>query len=204
MNKQLEPPAKAQIALMEPFSGLGLDSIQVPTNEAEFSAAAADLSSCQFVGFDTESKPCFRPGQVSDGPHVIQLTTLDTAYIFQLHHPGCHAAMAMLLESSSIIKVGFGLKSDRRHLLRKLGIRPRALLDMDAVFRLQGYRKEMGIKAAVAVVFNQRFKKSKHVSTSNWAIHQLKPNQLLYAANDAYVALRVLAEMNIPKAELPI
>lgn len=202
--KKLEPPSKAEMALMPLFPGLTLEQILVPSTAAEFSAAGAELSGCRLVGFDTESKPCFRPGQVSDGPHLIQLTTLSRAYLFQLQHAGCHALLAQLLESPSLIKVGFGLQSDRGHLLRKLGITPRGLLDMNQLFRAQGYRKEIGIKAAVALVFGQRFQKSKHVSTSNWALAELRTNQRLYAANDAYAALRVLDAMKMSMSQLPI
>ncbi|MEH6469719.1 MAG: 3'-5' exonuclease [Halopseudomonas sp.] len=202
MTSKRAVPSKVQIAELQPFSGLPLQKIVVPDTLKELAAAEADLLSCRLVGFDTESKPCFRPGEVSDGPHVIQLTTLDTAYIFQLHRADCHPIVSRLLKSPTLVKVGFGLKSDRKHLLNKLGIKPRALLDMNTLFRSEGYRKEMGVKAAVAVVFNQKFQKSKRVSTSNWALTQLKANQLLYAANDAYAALKVLYEMNKPDSEL--
>ena len=53
----------------------------------------------------------------------------------------------------------------------------------------------MGVRGAVAVLFNQRFVKSKKASTSNWANPRLTEAQLVYAANDAYAALRVWAEL---------
>jgi ribonuclease D len=40
-------------------------------------------------------------------------------------------------------------------------------------------------------VLQQRFHKSKKTTTSNWAQAELSPTQRLYAANDAYAALRV-------------
>jgi ribonuclease D len=49
----------------------------------------------------------------------------------------------------------------------------------------------MGVKGAVAVLFNQRFIKSKKAATSNWANVRLSEAQLVYAANDAYAAIRV-------------
>jgi ribonuclease D len=49
----------------------------------------------------------------------------------------------------------------------------------------------MGVKGAVAVLFNQRFMKSKKAATSNWANANLTESQLVYAANDAYAAIRV-------------
>jgi len=41
------------------------------------------------------------------------------------------------------------------------------------------------------VLFGQRYLKSKRAATSNWAQRRLSPAQLLYAANDAWAALRV-------------
>jgi ribonuclease D len=41
------------------------------------------------------------------------------------------------------------------------------------------------------VLFNQRFIKSKKAATSNWANARLTEAQLIYAANDAWGAMRV-------------
>ena len=65
------------------------------------------------------------------------------------------------------------------------------MLELNTVFRERGYRKDMGVKGAVAVLFNQRFIKSKKAATSNWANERLTEAQLIYAANDAYAAFRV-------------
>ncbi|RYY61424.1 MAG: 3'-5' exonuclease domain-containing protein 2, partial [Comamonadaceae bacterium] len=67
-------------------------------------------------------------------------------------------------------------------------------------FRARGYRRQMGTKAAVAVLFNRRFLKSKRAATSNWASRQLNDAQLLYAANDAWAALRVHQALGSPRA----
>jgi ribonuclease D len=69
---------------------------------------------------------------------------------------------------------------------------------------MDGYGKHLGVKTAVGLVFNQRFTKSKKITTSNWSLPQLTSQQLLYAANDAYAALKVLEALNLPRAELPI
>lgn len=192
------------MALLPQFAGLALEHIEVPASAAEFAAAAADLAANRFVGFDTESKPIFRKGEISDGPHVVQLATLHKAYIFQLHRAGCRECLSHLLEEATVVKVGFGLESDRSQLPRTLGIRPRAVLDLGAVFRRAGYRKSVGVRTAVAIVFKQRFQKPKSVTTSDWAQPNLRANQLIYAANDAYAALRVLHGLNMPEADLPI
>ena len=49
----------------------------------------------------------------------------------------------------------------------------------------------VGAKVAVAHFFGQKLQKSKKTGTSNWASPNLSERQLLYAANDAHVALRL-------------
>ena len=71
------------------------------------------------------------------------------------------------------------------------------MLDLNTVFRERGYRKDMGVRGAVAVLFNRRFIKSKKAATSNWANTQLNEAQLVYAANDAYAALRVYQTLGL-------
>ncbi len=198
------PPTKAEIALLEPFSGLALEYIHVPANSAEFAAAAADIMAAGLVGFDTESKPTFAVGDVSDGPHVVQFALRNKAYLFQLHQTEGHKFLLELLQSAQLIKVGFGLKSDRSHIFNKLGIRLNGVVDLNTLFSMDGYKKEMGVRTAVGLVFKQRFAKSRKVTTSNWAQLQLTPQQLLYAANDAYAALKVLEALHRPREELPI
>ena len=197
-------PSKSESALLEPFATLLLDRIHVPASEAEFAAATAAIFAAGVAGFDTESKPIFDRGVISDGPHVVQFALDDCAYIFQLHRTDCRAFLIEILESEAVLKVGFGLRSDHKEIRAKFGVTLRAVLDMNDVFNKEGHRGTTGARAAVAMVMNQKFHKSKAVSTSNWAVTQLSPKQLLYAANDAYVAIKVLRAMNLPRDQLPI
>ena len=105
--------------------------------------------------------------------------------------------MSALLESPSIIKAGFGLGDDKKRITCKLGVDLQGVLDLNVVFKAKGYRKDMGVRGAVAVLFNKRFIKSKKASTSNWANPQLTEAQIIYAANDAYAAMRVYAALGL-------
>jgi ribonuclease D len=197
-------PTKEAIVLMEPFVGLTLESIHVPCSKEEFASATAEIKAAGLVGFDTESKPTFAVGEVSEGPHLVQFALSDKAYLFQLHHTEGLPFLLELLQTEQVIKVGFGLQSDSAQIYAKLGICFRAVVDLNSVFSMDGYGKHLGVKNAVGLVFNQRFIKSKKVTTSNWSQHELTPQQLLYAANDAYAALKVLDVLNLPCDELPI
>ena len=197
MNERLATPDKEAIALLEPFTGLGLHQIQLVNTAVHAQQALQALAGARVLGFDTESKPTFERHEVSDGPHIVQLATVDQGYIFQLHDAGCRHALAQLLESPSITKAGFGLGDDRRRIVSKLGIDLQGVLDLNMVFNQRGYRKDMGVRGAVALMFNQRFLKSRKATTSNWAKPELSSSQLNYAANDAYAALRVYVALGL-------
>ncbi len=191
MPPQRHTPDKDAIALLPPFERLDLDRITLVSTGAQAAQAHSQLTQARAWGFDTESKPTFRVGEQSDGPHILQLSTAERAWVFQLHEPECRAVAADLLALGGIAKAGFGLGDDRKRIIYKLGIEPQGILELNTVFHQRGYRKDMGVKGAVAVLFNQRFIKSKKAATSNWANARLTESQLIYAANDAYAALRV-------------
>jgi ribonuclease D len=188
-------PSKAETALLAPFPGLPIERILVPKTKAEFAAAFDDIMACGRAGFDTESKPTFSVGEVSEGPHVVQFALADKAYIFQPQRAEGQPFLMALLESDQLLKVGFGLQSDRGQIQAKLGANLQSVLDLNSIFRKMGYNNSMGVRAAVGVVFNQNFPKSKKTTTSNWAALDLSPKQLLYAANDAYAAFVVLERL---------
>lgn len=119
-------------------------------------------------GFDTESKPTFLKGEESTGPHLIQLTTESHAYLFPI------------LRST-----------DSEALKSRLGIELKNVLDLGEVLRGKGHRGTVGAKIAVVHFFSERLQKSKKIGTSNWASPRLAERQLLYAANDAHVALEL-------------
>jgi hypothetical protein len=193
------PPmiAPEEIALLEPFERIGLERIRLVANAAQAQDAAERLMAADVWGFDTESKPTFAPGEASQGPHVVQLALADEVYVFQLHDAVCRAVAGELIASPRHLKAGFGLGDDKRRIAHKLGVEPQNVLDLDAVFRQRGFRRQMGVKAAVAVLFNRRYLKSKRATTSNWANRELTPAQLIYAANDAWAALRVYQALGL-------
>lgn len=192
-----QTPDRDAIDALPPFPALEAAHITLVRSAAQAQAAAAALATQRLWGFDTESKPTFFKDQVSDGPHVVQLAVADRAWVFQLTDPGCRATVAALLADGAHTKAGFGLRDDNLRIRAKLGIEPAGVLELNGVFRQQGYRKDMGVRAAVAVLFGQRFAKSKKAATSNWAAPTLGESQLLYAANDAWAAYRVAQALGL-------
>ena len=109
-------------------------------------------------GFDTESKPTFTKGEVSTGPHLIQLATLDKAYLFQVNSESL-AFLAPILNNPERIKVGFGRKSDFQ-LFRKKGIEIQGNIELSKSFSHFGFNNTVGIKHAMALLYQVNFIKN--------------------------------------------
>jgi len=103
-----------------------------------------------------------------------------------------------VIESKTIVKVGFGLRSDRGLLRRNLGIRIDSAVDLTEPLRALHYKQALGARAAVAIVLGQKLHKPKTITLSNWSAPVLRPKQILYAANDAYAALAVFRALGSP------
>jgi len=173
------------------YPGIQLDQITLVVSAALAASALTALMAADAIGFDTESKPTFRKGEASTGPHLVQLATDTHAYLFPISRAGDVRALQEILESHAVLKVGFGLGNDRSVLKSRLNIEPNRLFDLGEKLRGPGHRGTVGAKVAVAHFFGQKLQKSKKTGTSNWASPNLSERQLLYAANDAHVALRL-------------
>lgn len=173
------------------YTGIALANVRLVTSEALADEALAALMAADVIGFDTESKPTFLKGEASTGPHLVQLAIETRVFLFPISHSSNSKALKVILESPRLLKVGFGLGNDRSALKSRLSIDMNNVLDLGEVLRGPGHRGTVGAKVAVAHFFAQKFQKSKKTGTSNWAIPRLNERQLLYAANDAHVALRL-------------
>jgi ribonuclease D len=187
----LQRPTPEQIAALPPYETLPVSRIHLLNTDEQLAFAEQALRQAGHVGFDTESRPTFVAGMPQTGPEVIQFATLTDAFIVQTATPGVGDFLQAMIESDEVVKVGFGLASDRPQIQRKLGLRLGQSIDLSHMVKRLGFKDAVGLKVAVAVVLGRRFSKSKKATTSNWANRTLTPQQLQYAANDAHASLRV-------------
>lgn len=178
-------------AALPVYQGISIQDVRLVDSDALGREALDELMAADVLGFDTESKPTFTKGETSTGPHLVQFATESRAFLFQLSGLRSRDELKVILESVRLLKVGFGLGHDRSVLNSRLGIAPNNVLDLGEVLRGDWHRGTVGAKVAVAHYFGQRFQKSKKSSTSNWAARRLTERQMLYAADDAQVALRI-------------
>lgn len=186
-------PSKEQIQELPVFQNLPLQHIHLINSIEQCLALEQELKSCALLGFDTESKPTFAKGEVSTGPHLIQLASQNKAYLFQIN-PEILEFLKPVFENRDQVKVGFGLKNDA-HLFRKKGIELNSVIELSKCFSTFGFPNPMGLKNAMALLFQLNFPKSKKISTSNWARKILTPPQIQYAAADAYAPVLVFEEL---------
>ncbi len=203
-HTRLRTIPKQDALQFQPFDGLQLDQIHLPQTDAQRAQARAVLLDTPFLGFDTEVKPTFKAGEPLRGPDVVQFATGTQAFVFQMQEGANAELVAEVLTARTVVKAGFDLRSDQKQLKRLLQVYAQPMLDLDFVFARQGYPRSIGVKAAIALLFQRRLLKSKRVTTSNWANTRLEERQILYAANDAYAAWAVLDALRLPLDQLPV
>ena len=188
-----------QEELLPPYDGIQLSGVRMVKSDKDAAEALTALMAMDVLGFDTESKPTFLKGEVSTGPHLVQLATDDCAYLFQIGAMPAVGVLKAVLESGAILKVGFGLSDDLKRLRAKLGIDTSNVLDLSTALR-KNERNTLGAKTAVARFFGQKLQKSKKITTTNWALPRLSEKQILYAADDAHVALKIYRRWRLDRA----
>jgi len=186
---------KDEVEALPIYSGLALDNITIVDNEEDAENALMVLSRERCLGFDTESQPMYRKGEVSAGPTLIQLSTVSQAYLLPVR---CLAAVSVardILSNSTIKKVGFGLSGDHKSLQRTLNICLSHSEDLSLTLKkIAKDKNPVGAKAAVAMVLNACLDKG--AQRSNWGVYPLKKHQVLYAANDAHAAICIKVALN--------
>lgn len=186
-------PSPEQIQQLPRFENLPRTQIMLIQTLEQCLEVEAELKTAAVLGFDSESKPTFNVGEVSTGPHLIQLATLEKAYLFQVN-ADIWQFLQPFFANRDQIKVGFGLKNDA-HLFRKKGMQLNSVIELSKCFGSFGFKSPLGLKNAIALLFHVNFPKSKSISTSNWARQSLSEAQIAYAAADAYAPVLVFEEL---------
>ena len=113
----MERLTKDQIRELPVYEGISLKNIVIVTKKEDAIYAIEELEKQTCLGFDTESKPCFRKEDVSDGPHLIQIVTKSKVFLFSTKFYKNFSDIEKILSNPKIKKVGFGLKEDKKLLL---------------------------------------------------------------------------------------
>jgi len=157
-------------------------AVRLVSTREEMEHAAADFAQERVVGFDTETRPSFRAGE-SHPPALAQVATARAVYLFQLRQADFSALLGKLISSKITAKAGIGLDYDLRELRKTFAFEPAAIVDLGAVARRHQLEKS-GVRPLAALFLGFRIPKG--AKTTNWATRQLSPQQIVYAATDAW------------------
>ena len=150
---------------------------------ADLQPALADILEESVVGFDTETRPAFKPGE-SYLPSIVQLATARAVYLLQAQQPDLFDAMREILSSARIVKAGVSVQDDLRSLRKLFEFDEQSVVDLGNVARRHGL-KQTGVRNLAGIFLGVRIPKG--AQTTNWAARRLTPQQITYAATDAWV-----------------
>jgi len=185
------PPATPPI---EPVKGISREelielpirryegSVHVVAGHADLQRAMQDILRESVVGFDTETRPAFRTGE-SYLPSLVQFATASAVYLLQVQQQDLSGPVREVLSSEKIIKVGVSVTDDMRNLKKLFQFDERSVVDLGKVAERNGL-KQTGIRNLAGIFLGTRIPKG--TKTTNWAARRLTPQQIAYAATDAW------------------
>src|SRR5688572_32522689 len=98
----------------------------------ELAPAMDDILQETAVGFDTETRPAFRPGE-SYPPSLAQFATARAVYLFQVRHREVAAAAAEVLASAHVVKAGVSVSDDLKALKKVIEFADKSVVDLATV-----------------------------------------------------------------------
>ena len=181
VNNFIDKISNEQTALLPAVEFRG--EIRIVEHERDIAAACKTLAEQPVIGFDTETRPSFRPG-VTIRESLLQLSTPADCYQFRLNKIPLAKPILQLLEDRRILKIGADVAGDLRSLRQIRHFRDGGFVD------LQGIAPEWGIgekslRKLSAIVLGRRVSKAQRLS--NWEAAQLTEKQMRYAATDAWI-----------------
>lgn len=168
---------------VEAFEGI----IEVVETLEQAETAVAELSRCQIIGFDTETRPSFKKGH-SHKVALLQLSTEEVCYLFRLNLIGMPPFLLSLLKNEDIKKIGLSLRDDFSMLRKVAPFEPGGFVELQT-FVKQFRITDMSLQKIYAILFNRKISKSQRLS--NWEAMVLTDGQKKYAATDAWACVRI-------------
>jgi hypothetical protein len=162
-------------------------------------AAVAALCKERVLGFDTETKPAFKRG-VTYLPSLLQLAGEHVVYLFRLDVCGGIPVLFPALSSPDILKVGVAVRDDVRSLKERAPFKDAGFIEISNYTRHAGI-ENTGLRALAAHFLGLRI--SKGAQTSNWASKHLSPQQIIYAATDAWISRMLYLHLEKQGAVVP-
>lgn len=185
VNNFIDKISNEQTALLPAVEFRG--EIRIVEHERDIAAACKTLAEQPVIGFDTETRPSFRPG-ISYRVSLLQLSTPQLCFLFRLNKIPLAKPILQVLETDSILKIGADVAGDLRSLRQIRHFRDGGFVDLQSIAPEWGI-EDKSLRKLSAIVLRQRVSKAQRLS--NWEAATLTDKQRLYAATDAWVCTRI-------------
>lgn len=161
--------------------------IEIVNRQEDLAKAITSLREETLLGFDTETRPCFKKGQ-SFPPALLQLAGETRVYLFQLLKLDDCRPLFSLLSDPSILKAGVAIRDDLRKLQDHAAFTPGGFVEIARLSQKMGIL-HTGLRNLAGIFLHCRISKSAQVT--NWARSDLTEAQIRYAATDAWASREI-------------
>jgi ribonuclease D len=165
--------------------------IRIVHSDAEAVRAVEELSAERVLGFDTETRAAFRKGECYP-TSLVQLAGERAVYIFQLAGLARLGGLGAIFESPKIFKAGVSLGYDLKKLKELKHFQEAGMVELETLADRAGIRSN-GLRPLSAIVMGVRI--SKGAKCSDWSRPRLSPDQIAYAATDAWACREICVRL---------
>lgn len=180
-----------------PLESSTLDFLSFPgpihliTSDTQVNSVAPELLSASLLGFDTETRPAFKKGEVYP-VSLLQLATETDAYLFRLQHIKDYSLFKTIFENQKLIKAGVAIRDDLRLLQKRFSFVAHGFIELQDLAK-QKNLQNFGLKGMAEEVLGAIINKGP--KTTNWDALELTDRQQLYAATDAWIGLQLYKKL---------
>lgn len=192
MKKCISNDELAELPLSS-FEGV----VHVIEQPEDLDSALEYLSSQSIIGFDTETRPAFKKGQIYP-VSLLQLSTSEQAFLFRINKIGLPIGLIKILASPKILKIGVAIRDDIKILQRIVPFKPSGFIELQDLVKNYGI-ENFSLKKLSAIVLGFRISKSARLT--NWDAPELSEQQLIYGATDAWVSCEIYKQLLITPIE---
>lgn len=163
------------------------DKIHLITSDQELAQVTPELLTASKFGFDTETRPSFKKGEVYKVA-LLQLATNDTAFVIRLHRITQFQVLKSVFENPNVLKVGVAIRDDLKALQKLFPFSNQNFVELQDLAKKKNLQN-FGLKGMTEEVLKARL--SKAAKTTNWEAPVLTEKQITYAATDAWIGLKI-------------
>jgi len=138
--------------------------IHLICTDEELQAASEQLLTSKQFGFDTETRPAFKKGEVYQVA-LLQLATETDAFIVRLNRVRKFDIFKAIFENSEVLKVGVAIHDDLKNLQKRFQFVPKNFIELQTIAKAKGL-ENFGLKGMTEKVLNATINQGP--KTNNW------------------------------------